>query len=313
VSLVAAELALGMVLVVLAGSLIEEWVRWFSARFRKGMAGVSAIVAPLITSAPEMAIFIVALALGETGIAWGSIVSQPFMASTVIFPAILATAVIGKALGRRLHATPHVDRYVALPLLAFTLPLIPILFAGAEAIGRAVGAALIALYLVYARYMMRMGEPEEEEARLRLRNPAAQLAIAVAMLYVGSEAMVKGVAGVAEALGIDKTAASIVLIPLATVVPESIVGLIFVLKGRDNEGVLVIVGEKALYGTFYPGLALLLGTYHLTQSAVTALTIAIAVSLIEVAVIWMRRFGLTAPIGMMGYIWYVTSYAIPHT
>ena len=232
--------------------------------------------------------------------------AQPFMASTVIFPAILAVSLGSWALGKRRFAIPHVDRFVAIPLLAFTLPLVPILFAEAEVLGRALGAALIALYFVYARYMIRFGEAVEEgEARLRLRNPAAQLAASLALLYFGSEALVSGIVGVAGLLGVDKTAASVLIVPLATVVPESIVGLIFIARGMDNEGVLVVVGEKALYGTFYPGLALLLGVYHLSPAAASALTIAIAVSLLEVAAVWFGRFGLTAPIGLAGYAWYL--------
>ncbi|MEM3326239.1 MAG: sodium:calcium antiporter, partial [Thermoproteus sp.] len=131
---------------------------------------------------------------------------------------------------------------------------------------------------------------------------------AVAAMYVGSESLVRGIAGVGSSLGLDEAALAVVLIPVATVLPESITGLIFVVKGKDDEGIGAIVGEKALYSTFYPGLAMAAGIYSLDPITASALIIAVVISLLEVAAIWRGYFGLTAPLGLAGYLWYVASY-----
>jgi len=305
--------AAGVLLTVLAGLLIEQLVHFISWRYKRAATGVAAIFAPIITSSPELAIFTVALAQGQAEIAWGSIVAQPFMASTVIYPAVVLTALGAWALGRRRYKLPHVHRIVAVPLLVFTIPLVPILLLHPEKYGiygQLYGVLLLAVYFLYAKFMLREEEVKHAGATLWLRNPSLQTAAAIAAMFFGAEWMVSGIKELGAAFGLDKLALSVVLVPIATVIPESIVGLVFIAKGKDDEGVSVIVGEKALYSTFYPGFAMALGVYSLEPAAAQALIIAIIVSMFEVVAIWFGYFGLTAPIGLGGYIYYVYCYTL---
>jgi len=305
--------AAGVLLTVLAGLLIEQLVHFISWRYKRAATGVAAIFTPIITSSPELAIFTVALAQGQAEIAWGSIVAQPFMASTVIYPAVVLTALGAWALGRRRYKLPHVHRIVAVPLLVFTIPLMPILLLHPEKYGiygQLYGVLLLAVYFLYAKFMLKEEEVKHAGTTLWLRNPALQTAAAVVAMFFGAEWMVSGIKELGATLGLDKLALSVVLVPIATVVPESIVGLIFIAKGKDDEGVSVIVGEKALYSTFYPGIAMALGVYSLEPAAAQALIIAIIVSIFEVLAIWFGYFGLTAPIGLGGYIYYVYCYTL---
>lgn len=298
----------GIVLTILSGLLIEQLVHYISWRYQRAAVGVAAIFAPIITSSPELAIFVLALYYGYVEIAWGSIVAQPFMASTVIYPVVVMTALATWALGMRRYRLPHVHRIVAVPLLVFTIPLLPILFLHPErygTYGQLYGLGLLAVYFLYARFMLREEEVEKAAGRLWLRHPALQTVAAMATIYLGAEWIVDGIKELGAAFGLDKLALSVVLVPIATVVPESIVGLIFIAKGKDDEGVGVIVGEKALYSTFYPGLAMALGVYSLEPAAATALTMAVVVSLLEAAAVWFGYFGLTAPIGLAGYLYYL--------
>ncbi|MFP3266199.1 MAG: sodium:calcium antiporter, partial [Thermoproteus sp.] len=211
-------------------------------------------------------------------------------------------------LRRRATRLPHVHRRTAMPLLAFTLPLIPILFLHPERhglYGRLYGALLVFAYFLYARAALGKEAEVGGSPRLYLRNPALQIAASLAALYLGGEWLVRGVAGLGPALGLDEVALAVVLVPVATVLPESVAALVFVARGKDDEGIGVVVGEKALYGTFYPGLAMAAGVYSLGPAVVAALTIAIVISLLEVAAIWRGYFGLTAPLGLAGYVWYL--------
>lgn len=303
----------GILLTVLSGLLIEQLVHYISWRHRKAAVGVAAIFAPIITSSPELAIFLLALWSGQVEIAWGSIVAQPFMASTVIYPAVVLTALVAWVLGMRRYRLPHVHRIVAVPLLVFTIPLVPILFLHPEKYGiygKMYGVLLLAVYVLYAKFMLREVEGEVKTAKLWLRHPVPQTVAAIATIYFGAEWIVDGIKELGYLLGLDKLALSVILVPIATVVPESIVGLIFITRGKDDEGVSVIVGEKALYSTFYPGLAMAFGVYSLEPAAAAALTIAIVVSVLEVVAIWFGYFGLTAPIGLAGYLYYLFYFAL---
>lgn len=307
-----AELALGVLLTVSAGLLVEQLVYHFGAKLGRSIAGVAMTVAPIITSSPELAVFLIALLEGKADVAWASIVAQPFMASTIIYPAVVASALAAWALRKRATRLPHVHRYIAVPLLVFTLPLIPVLALHPERYGlygRIYGIALLAIYFVYASRALNVGRTGLVEApRLYLRNSALQTATAIAAMYIGSELLVRGIAGVGRSLGLDEAALAVVLIPIATVLPESITGIIFVVKGKDDEGIGAIVGEKALYSTFYPGVAMAAGIYSLDPVTASALIIAVVISLLEAAAVWRGYFGLTAPLGLAGYLWYVASF-----
>jgi cation:H+ antiporter len=287
-------------------------VHYISWHYQRAKSGVAAIFAPLITSAPELAVFTVAILQGQLEVAWGSIVAQPFMAATIIYPVVILTTLSAWATKKRSNKLPHVARNVAVPLIAFTLPLLPILFLHPEkygVIGRAFGVLLLALYVIYAKYMLREEEVAEPESGLWLKNSLLQTFVAILSIATGAEFMVAGIVELGTALGVDKTALAVIIIPIATVIPESIVGLIFLFKSQDNEGVSAIIGEKALYGTFYPGIAMALGIYTLSEAATLALMLAIVVSVIEIAIIWRYGyFGLSAPIGLLAYIYYVTRF-----
>ncbi|MCI4396643.1 MAG: sodium:calcium antiporter [Thermoprotei archaeon] len=302
------EILIGIGLVILAGIMVEELVDWISWRINKSSASIAMILAPLMTSAPEMAVFVIALVEGKKNIAWGTIVSQPFMASTIIYPAVVLVAIASYYFGKRKSRVVRVHKFVAVPLLAFTLPLLPIMFLHPEThgiYGRIYGIVIIAVYFIYSYFMLRGESNVAKEPSLKLKLPFLQVGSSVVMLYVGGELMVRGIYALGILLNMNETALSVLIVPLATVVPESIVGLIFIVKNRDDEGISAIVGEKALYGTFYPGLAMALGAYTLDFASKAALEIALVVSPIESIAIWFGYFGVTAPIGILGYILYL--------
>lgn len=302
------EILIGIGLVILAGIMVEELVDWISWRINKSSASIAMILAPLMTSAPEMAVFVIALVEGKKNIAWGTIVSQPFMASTIIYPAVVLVAIASYYFGKRKSRVVRVHKFVAVPLLAFTLPLLPIMFLHPEThgiYGRIYGIVIIAVYFIYSYFMLRGESNVAKEPSLKLKLPFLQVGSSVVMLYVGGELMVRGIYALGILLNMNETALSVLIVPLATVVPESIVGLIFIVKNRDDEGISAIVGEKALYGTFYPGLAMALGAYTLDFASKAALEIALIISPIESIAIWFGYFGVTAPIGILGYILYL--------
>lgn len=302
------EISIGIALVIFSGVLIEELVDWISWRINRSSASIAMIFAPLMTSAPEMAVFIIALIEGKKSIAWGTIVSQPFMASTIVYPTVVLVALFAFYFGRRSTRTVRVHKSVAIPLIIFTIPLLPILFLHPEThgiYGRIYGIMLITVYFIYSYFMMRGETSVAEEPDLKLKVPFFQIAFSILALYFGGELMVRGIYYLGLLLRMDETALSVLIVPLATVVPESIVGLIFIIKNRDDEGIGAIVGEKALYGTFYPGLAMALGVYTLDHASRAAIEVALLISPIEATAIWFGYFGVTAPLGILGYIWYL--------
>lgn len=303
------DLVIGMLLIVFSGILIEQLVYFISWKLQRSTFGVATIFAPILTSAPELSVFLIALYLENAAVAWGTIVAQPFMAATIIYPVLVLTTFISRYAGRRQYIMPRVDKSVAHPLIVFTIPLIPILFLHPERysiLGRVYGLILLLGYIIYVKKLLKVEKIEKLESKFWLRNYILQTVIAVLAIYLGGEYMVHGIIELGTVFNIDQTALTVILVPIATVIPESIVGLIFLAKGKDDEGVGSVIGEKALYGTFYPGVAMTLGIYTLQPAAVMALVIAVVVSAVEILVV--RKFGIfgaSAPLGLLAYIYYI--------
>jgi len=64
-----------------------------------------------------------------------------------------------------------------------------------------------------------------------LKVTAAQLALSAAVIYVGSGLLVGGVLGLSELVGASPLEVSILIVPAATALPESIVALLWELRG----------------------------------------------------------------------------------
>ena len=83
------SLILSMVIVFIAAFLFVNAIEYLGCRFKWGGSFVSATLAPLFTSLPEMIIFLVALfSLGGTSgqdIGIGTLFGQPFMAACLSY------------------------------------------------------------------------------------------------------------------------------------------------------------------------------------------------------------------------------------
>ena len=80
-----------------------------------------------------------------------------------------------------------------------------------------------------------------------------------------------------------------VIIPIATVIPETITALIWGYRGKDTLSVGSLVGEKILYATFYPALGLFLTSWALNIDAVFSVICTTVVSLLLLVLILKKR------------------------
>ncbi len=225
---------------------------------------------PLFTSLPELTVFLVAILSGldsgeEIGI--GTILGQPFMASSLSYGLVGFSAFFGHVLGKR-KSYLEVDRSLILPYILITvffpLPALPAVIGFRHVFGF-VFLAIFALYIwtMYERRQADMIGHAELPYFCRVLSrshrvmASVQLAFSVALLYYGSEGLVSAVDLVARELGLSPFGVALIVIPAATAIPETASALIWGYRGRDTLSLGSLVGEKVLYSTFYPGLAML--------------------------------------------------------
>ncbi|TDR80560.1 sodium:calcium antiporter [Paludibacterium purpuratum] len=133
---------------------------------------------------------------------------------------------------------------------------------------------LIMLYLLYVLITLRassalveQGHGTEAETPLflsRIGLPvnaatiALQLALGLALLVGGAEGFIAGVEAASHLLGISPLLLSLMVIPIATELPEKINSILWIRKGKDTLALGNITGAMVFQGTLLPAMGIAL-------------------------------------------------------
>jgi cation:H+ antiporter len=313
----------GIVVTLVGGLLFTNSMEYVGHRFRWTGSFTGAVVSPLFTSMPELIILIVALYLygGVSGeeIGLGTILGEPFMTATVIFPVIFLVALLGYLTRRRNDLVLEVERALLIPYVVFTVlypvTLVPVLLDlhGAKLL---VSALLLSAYLAYTYIMYRsrslLIEEAEEPYLLRLVRTRhgllmglVQLGLGVLLVMLGARFMVSAIDAASRQLSLSPLALSILIVPIATVLPESVTAVIWAYQGKDTLAVAALVGEKALYSTIYPALGLVITSWEIGFEGIVSIVLVEAASLLILYHVNKGRITWdVALVGLGGYVGY---------
>ena len=245
----AALFATSLVLIVAGSELFTNAVEWAGFRLRLGSGATGSLLAALGTALPETAVPVVALISRQPtsdAVAVGAVVGAPFLLVT------LGMAVTGLAVMlRRPRPVLEVDGGQVRRDLGSFAGAFWVLLVGVVLPQWARGIAAVALLVLYARYVrstLRSGTPaetmpeplhllrwnEDRRGRPQMAMIAVQLLLAVAMLVGGAELFVHGLQELAHAVRIAPLLLSLVLVPLATEMPETLNSVLWVRSGSDG-------------------------------------------------------------------------------
>ena len=85
-----------------------------------------------------------------------------------------------------------------------------------------------------------------------------QLAGALALLIFGAKGFISGVEGVSALLGISALLLSLLIIPVATELPEKVNSILWIRRGKDTLAFGNITGAMVLQGTLLPASGIML-------------------------------------------------------
>ncbi len=298
------------VLTVFAGSLLfVNAVEYIGRILNWSKSFLGAIISPLFTSFPELIVFATALLLADhvTGneIAIGVIIGQPFMASSVAYGLLLFAIIPSVLLGKRKSKIMQVEGSLAYPyvFLSLLFPLLLLAWYLPRFFSYFLGIGLLASYVFYLKIMWKKNteiveEGEEKPFLSRFISPnsatVVQLALSLLLLLYGSNLLVESLSTISSSIGLNALTLSIIVIPLATIIPETITAMIWAYRGKDTLAIGSLVGEKVLYSTLYPGIALLLIPWALNGNAVMSIAFTVLISLIYAYYINRGKFPLYA-------------------
>ncbi len=246
----------GLLLIVVAAELFTNAVEW--AGFRLGLAAgaTGSLLAALGTALPETTVPLVAIIRGgadSDAVAVGAIVGAPFLLLT-LGVAITGAAVAVRRRDRHLHPDMgQVRRDLGTFLAGFAVLLVAIALPHGARIALAVG--LIVLYARHVRATLSGSDPATEHPEplhltRRSECPSGlavglQLAFAVAMLIAGAELFVRAVEQAGHAFHISPLLLAVVVVPVATELPEMFNSVLWVRSGDDGLAAGNVLGATA--------------------------------------------------------------------
>ncbi len=267
----------------------------------EGVSG--SIFAAVGTALPETMVPLIAVLTGrgeqvneEVGV--GAILGAPFMLSTLAF--FLTGAAAWRFGKRRKKASIEPEqgglrRDLGFFLFSFTLALL-VAFAPYEMRLLRVMVALV-LISTYVYYLYRtlkaspdlVKEGHHTEARRALYLSVlfrehllltlAQMIIGVALIIVGAKGFVRGLEALGRTIHIPIIALSLLIIPIATELPEKINSIIWIRHGKDTMAVGNITGAMVFQGSLLPAIGIFLTPWTINPTVLASGAITIAASL----------------------------------
>ena len=246
----------------------------------EGVTG--SLFAAVGTALPETMVPLLALLSGTANasvneeIGVGAILGAPLMLST-LSTALMALAVVGR---RGLQGRVAPERSGLVRDLHFFLVAFAITAAAMYVptdphwLRNALSLLLVLIYVAYVGITLRASErlvrqghrTEAAEAMFfaRLGLPTSwatillQLGLGLVLLIAGAKGFIHGVEGAASQLGVSALLLSLIVIPIATELPEKVNSIIWVRRGRDTLALGNITGAMVFQGTLLPAIGILL-------------------------------------------------------
>ncbi|MCY1281761.1 K+-dependent Na+/Ca+ exchanger [compost metagenome] len=298
---------LGMLLVILvAAELFTNALEHLGERLGISEGVTGSLFAAIGTAMPETLVPLLALLAGgsnvqlnqEVGV--GAILGAPLMLST-LSTSLMALAIFrsrGLA-GRVRPESSGLRRDLNFFLVAFSLatiamfipPHLPVLRICLSALLVLTYVAYLTLTLRASQSLVENGHGTEAGDHMYLSHTGLptngatillQLLLGLALLVLGARGFIHGVEGVSNLLGISALLLSLLIIPIATELPEKVNSILWIRRGKDTLAFGNITGAMVFQGTLLPAIGILLTPWQPRIEVLTGVLVTLA------AALWLR-------------------------
>jgi cation:H+ antiporter len=290
-----------LILVVVASELFTNAIEWAGYLLNLGTGATGSLLAALGTSLPETVVPIVALAThspAADSVATGAVLGSPFLLLTLGAGATGIAVVLRGGARKLVIDRRQARRDLGVFLGAFTVAVVSSVLPGGARI--AVGALLLLAYAVYVVATLRgsaaAGESPEPLHIVRWRpdkpHPmlvALQLAIAVALLIVGSQLFVTALDQTASALQVPALVLALVIVPVATELPETLNSVLWV---RTNDDMLAfgnVAGSATFQSCVLASIGVVFTTWHPGAAGLISATLTVLTAAFLLTLLWNGR------------------------
>ena len=270
----------------------------------EGVTG--SIFAAVGTALPETSVPLLAIFAGTSNmetnheIGVGAILGAPLMLAT------LSLFLMAMSVYKRRTATGHLRpertglvRDLNYFIVAFILAAVALYIPHEQDVYRfMLGFAMVMIYVVYvwqtiraSKGLMADGHATEAEnemflCRIGLPNNmlviVSQLLLGLVLLIAGAKGFINGVESAADIIGISALLLSLLIIPIATELPEKVNSILWVRKGKDTLAFGNITGAMVFQGTLLPAIGIMLTPWVPRKEVLIGIVLTLA------AAVWLR-------------------------
>lgn len=300
------ELLGALLLILISSELFTNGLEHVGQRLRISEGVTGSLFAAVATALPETMVPILALFAGTSNIhvneeiGVGAILGAPFMLAT------LSSCLMGVAILRSrglsgIIRPEHTGlrRDLNTFLFAFVIATIAMYVPEHMRIGRAMlSMVLVITYFLYilrtihvSKQLVKDGHGTTADNPLlltKLRLPenvfmmVLQLLIGLVVLVIGAKIFINGIEDASHALGISALLLSLLIIPIATELPEKVNSILWIRRGKDTLAFGNITGAMVYQGTLLPAIGIMLTPWAPRIEVLTGIWIAL------IASAWMR-------------------------
>ncbi len=300
------ELILMLFVILLASEIFTNALEHLGDKLKISEGVTGSLFAAIGTALPETMVPLLALLAGTANVAVneeigvGAILGAPLMLST-LSTCLMALAILPRR-GAAGHVRPERSGFVRdldFFLLAFAVAAAAMLVPReAHTIRGALSMVLVLTYFVYILLTLRASKKLVAEghgteadkkmllARVGLPTNLAtillQLGIGLALLVFGARGFIHGIEGVSQLLGISALLLSLLIIPIATELPEKVNSILWIRRGKDTLAFGNITGAMVFQGTLLPAIGIMLTPWQPRIEVLTGVLATLA------AAAWLR-------------------------
>lgn len=307
-------ISLGIILLGAEG--FTNGVEWLGRRLKLGAGAVGSILAAVGTALPETMVPIMAFLGGGEGtkgseIGIGAILGAPFMLATLAFFITGFAALFFRRRNNPLLLEAKVVKHdLEFFLIVYSMAVLAS-FLPTQTLKNGAAWALVAAYGVYVIQTLRdsrdsrdsKGESGTEKlaplyVSRRTHPPALgmillQILASLAGIMLGASGFVNAVEPIALALGIPVFVLALIIIPIATELPEKFNSVLWVYRGKDTLALGNLTGAMVFQSSVIPAIGIVITPWKLDSLALWSAFLALGAALVPY--LSLRRKGVILP------------------
>jgi len=300
------QLFLMLIVILIAAEVFTNALEHLGEKLGISEGVTGSIFAAVGTALPETMVPLLALLAGTSNVATneeigvGSILGAPLMLATLSIS--LMAISVWKRRGTHGHLRPErtgLTRDLNFFIIAFSFAAIAMFVPHTlTAVRYGMGAGMVLIYFVYvmmtinaSKALVADGHATEAGGDMFLCKVGlpnnmlmilVQLVLGVALLIAGAKGFINGVEAAAHIIGISALLLSLLIIPIATELPEKVNSILWIRKGKDTLAFGNITGAMVFQGTLLPAIGIMLTPWEPRSE------VALGVAMTLMAAIWLR-------------------------